>query len=81
MLVDISKRSGGKSFEAELRNRYYLAALCEKVRDEVKNHYILGFYPENADGKWHKLTVSVSGQKTKRYKLSSRRGYQSPQKP
>jgi Ca-activated chloride channel family protein len=80
MLVDISKRSGGQSFEAELRNRYYLAALCEKVRDEVKNHYILGFYPENADGKWHKLTVSVNGQKTKKYKLSNRTGYQSPRK-
>lgn len=77
MLADISKTTGGQSFEGTIRNRYYLSALCTKVIDEINNQYIIGFYPEGRDGKWHKLTVRVADRSNGKLKISSRRGYQS----
>jgi VWFA-related protein len=77
MLAGISKTTGGQSFEGTLRNRYYLTALCAKVMAEINNQYLIGFYPSEDDGKWHKLSVSVAGKPGAKYNLSSRRGYQS----
>jgi hypothetical protein len=77
VLTELSKSTGGLSFEGSLRNRYYLTALCDKVLRDIDNQYMIGFYPDVHDGRWHKLTVSVKkpGQKLK---VTSRRGYQSP---
>jgi Ca-activated chloride channel family protein len=79
ILTDLSKTTGGQSFEGSLKKRYYLTALCAKVLDEINNQYIVGFYPDVHDGRWHKLTLKVEsgGQ---RLKVTSRRGYQSPAK-
>lgn len=78
VISEISKTTGGQTFEAGVRNRVYLAALFSKVSDEVKGQYVLGFYPEQLDGKYHRLRVSVANQKQKRLKISNRKGYQSP---
>ncbi len=77
-IADLSKTSGGQTYDGNMRNRVYLPALMGKVSDEVKGQYVLGFYPDQLDGKYHKLKVTVSGQKEKRLKISSRKGYQSP---
>jgi Ca-activated chloride channel family protein len=77
VLTELSKSTGGLSFEGSLRNRYYLTALCDKVLKDINNQYIIGFYPDVHDGRWHKLTVSVKDRGHK-LKVTSRRGYQSP---
>jgi Ca-activated chloride channel family protein len=81
VLDEISKTSGGKSFETGIKHRVYLSALYSRVYDDIKRQYVIGFYPEAADGKYHKLKVSVSGEKEKKLSVSSRKGYQSPPRP
>ncbi len=77
-VADLAKASGGRSYDGNMRNQVYVAALCHKVADEVKGQYVLGFYPDVLDGKFHKLKVSVARQKERRLKVSNRKGYQSP---
>jgi hypothetical protein len=77
-LAEISKTSGGQTFERLIQNRFYLYGIFKKVMAEIENQYILGFYPDKLDGRWHKLKVSVKTEDGKKVRLSSRRGYQSP---
>ena len=80
VLDEISKTSGGKSFETGVRHRIYLSALYSRVYDDIKKQYVIGFYPEKADGKYHTLKVAVARQKDRKLTVSSRKGYQSPRK-
>ena len=74
---ELSRSSGGQAFEAEVRNRVYLTELFSRVFGEVRNQYVLGFYPEKLDSKYHKLKVAIAGPKVRGLKLTSRSGYQS----
>ena len=74
-LAEISKSSGGQTFERAVQNRYLLYGIFKKVAAEVENQYVIGFYPETKDGKWHKLKVSVKNTGGKNYTISSRKGY------
>jgi Ca-activated chloride channel homolog len=78
IIGEISKSSGGQTFESSIRNRVYVSALLSKVFDEIKGQYVIGFYPDRADGRYHKLKVTVNGQKQKKLRISNRKGYQSP---
>ena len=80
ILADLSKASGGQRLDANTQNREYLAALLNKVGADVKTQYVIGFYPDDADGRWHKLSVSVANQRQRKLKVSSRKGYQSRRK-
>jgi VWFA-related protein len=77
-VADLAKTSGGQTYDGNVRNQVYLSALTTKVADEVKSQYVLGFYPDEFDGKFHKLKVSVNRQKERKLKISNRKGYQSP---
>lgn len=77
-LGEICKTSGGQSFERAIYNRLYLYTIFTKILTEVENQYVIGFYPETTDGKWHKLKVNVKAENGKALKLSNRKGYQSP---
>lgn len=79
-VADLAKTTGGHAYDGNMRNRVYLSALFDKVSDEIKGQYVIGFYPDDPDGKYHKLKVIVAGQKEKKLRVSSRKGYQSPQK-
>lgn len=83
-LAELSKTSGGQAFQREIQSRLFIYAICKKIQSEVENQYVLGFYADGFDGKWHKLKVrvengGVSG-KDGKLRVSSRRGYQSPAK-
>ena len=80
VIAELSKTSGGQAFERSIQNRVYLASVFRKVLAGVQNQYVIGFYPENADDRWHKLKISVKGGTNKRPEVSSRKGYQSPGK-
>ena len=77
-LDELSRTSGGQSFEQMIQNRLFLYTICKKVLAEVENQYIIGFYPESVDNKWHKLKVNVKAPKGNKYNLSNRKGYQNP---
>jgi Ca-activated chloride channel family protein len=77
-LAEISKASGGQAFDRAVQNRYLLFGVFKKVLGEVENQYVIGFYPEATDGKWHKLKITVKSADGKKYKLSNRKGYLSP---
>lgn len=79
-IAELSKTSGGQAYDGNMRNQIYLATLCTMVGEEVRSQYVLGFYPDALDGKYHKLKVTVVGQKEKKLKIGSRKGYQSPKK-
>jgi Ca-activated chloride channel family protein len=78
VLDELSKTSGGQTFQREIENRLFIYAICKKIQTEVENQYVLGFYADSFDGKWHRLKVRVDGGKNKKLRLSNRRGYQSP---
>lgn len=80
IIREISRTSGGQSFEG-MRNSVYISALIEKVIRDINNQYVIGFTPETTDGKYHRLTVTLSRPAMARYKITSRRGYQSPRRP
>jgi hypothetical protein len=78
MLSELSRSTGGQVYETALRDRYYIAALCTKALEEVRNQYVIGFTPDQLDGKWHKLRVTVA--RPEKYNVASRKGYQSATK-
>jgi Ca-activated chloride channel family protein len=77
VLSEISRTTGGQAVESNIRNRVYLAALATQLLEEARSQYVIGFYPETNDGRWHKLAVKIDGAKAKGLKISSRKGYQS----
>ncbi len=77
-LNEISKSSGGQTFDRAVQNRYLLFGVFKKVLGEVENQYVIGFYPDATDGKWHKLKVRVKAANGTKYRLSNRKGYLSP---
>lgn len=80
VLDELSKTSGGQTFQRQIQNRLFIYAICKKVLAEVENQYVVGFYADTFDGRWHKLKVRVNAEKNKKLRLSNRRGYQSPSK-
>ena len=80
VVAELSRSTGGGSYESDIRNRVYLSALAGKFLDEARNQYVIGFSPESSDGRWHKLKVGVNGERGKALKAESRTGYQSPRK-
>jgi Ca-activated chloride channel family protein len=79
-IAELSKTSGGSSYDDNMRNQVYLLAVIGQVNDEVRHQYVLGFYPDELDGKYHKLKVTVAGQKEKKLQISNRTGYVSSKK-
>ena len=77
VIDEISRTSGGQAFESSIRNRVYLAAIATKFLEEARTQYVIGFYPEANDGRWHKLSIALDPEKAKGIKISTRKGYQS----
>jgi Ca-activated chloride channel family protein len=80
IIREISRTSGGMSFEG-VRNSFYVSRLIEKVIKDISNQYVIGFTPDNLDGKWHRLKVTLAGPAALKYRITARRGYQSPRRP
>src|SRR5262245_26152582 len=60
LIEELSEITGGKSFFPD--SVYELEDICEKIAVELKNQYVIGYYPTNKtkDGKWRKLRVKVN---------------------
>ena len=59
LLTDISEVTGGRAFAIDSAGE--LADVATKIGVELRNQYVLGFYPTNKvkDGKWRKLKVKL----------------------
>jgi Ca-activated chloride channel family protein len=77
VLSEISKTTGGQAIESSIRNRVYLAAIAGQLLEEARSQYVIGFYPDTNDGRWHKLGIKINPAKAKGLKIASRKGYQS----
>lgn len=60
LLSEISAQTGGRAFAAALPND--LPSVANRIAIELRNQYVLGYYPRNKarDGKYRKVRVQVS---------------------
>jgi VWFA-related protein len=75
----IALESGGKAYLA--KNLKELPETVDRLSNELRNQYILGYYPTNAvnDGKYRKVSVSlVSSDPERRLRVAWRHGYYAP---
>jgi VWFA-related protein len=59
-LVSLVDESGGKVFGVE--SAAGIEAAFQEIFSELRDHYVLGYYPSNqrGDGSWHKIRVKAS---------------------
>ena len=72
-LERLTDGSGGWTYNVEAAKR--CKDICLRVADELRNQYLLGFYPPAAtrDGRWHEISVSTPRPGVT---LTTRTGYQ-----
>jgi Ca-activated chloride channel family protein len=60
LLAEIATQTGGRAFSAALTSD--LPAVAARIAVELRNQYVLGYYPKNRarDGKYRKVEVKVS---------------------
>jgi VWFA-related protein len=60
LLSEISAQTGGRAFAAALPGD--LPGVANRIAVELRNQYVLGYYPKNKirDGKYRKVRVQVS---------------------
>ena len=72
----LSDETGGRTIE--LSSEKKLMEAFDRISEELRSQYTVGYYPENAkkDGKFRKVRVATSN---KDYKILARKGYYAPQ--
>lgn len=79
LLSEISQQTGGRAFAASLSSD--LPAVAARIAIELRNQYVLAYYPKNQerDGKYHKVEVKVAQPKgISTVKAHWRTGYYAP---
>lgn len=77
-LQQMAELTGGQSFfPNSLKN---LDGVYEKIRDEVRAQYAMGYVSSNArqDGSWRKVEIKIVRSGVKDIKIRTRRGYFAP---
>lgn len=75
-LDDLASASGGRLFSA-LQPKD-IPKVMTQISRELRDQYVLGYYidPQARDGKWHKITVRLSGQASgAKLHVHSKKGY------
>lgn len=79
LLAQIADQTGGRAFGASEFGQ--LPGIAEKIAIELRNQYVLGYYPKNSehDGKYRKVEVKMRAQKgLPALKARWRLGYYAP---
>ncbi len=79
LLSEISQQTGGRAFAASLSSD--LPAVAARIAIELRNQYVLAYYPKDQihDGKYHKVEVKVAQPKgISTVKAHWRTGYYAP---
>ena len=60
LLAKLAEQTGGRAFGAKHDDQ--LPAIAERIAIELRNQYVLGYYPKNStrDGKYRKVEVKVN---------------------
>jgi VWFA-related protein len=60
MLSEITTQTGGRAFSAALTTD--LPAVAARIAVELRNQYVLGYYPKNQtrDGKYHHVEIKLA---------------------
>jgi Ca-activated chloride channel homolog len=70
----ISTSTGGKSYFAKTWQKQVEA--FESIREDLGNSYTLTYYPKpNPNEGFRKLTIQLTGEQQKKYKIRARPGY------
>jgi VWFA-related protein len=70
----ITDRTGGKSYFA--RNWRAQSEAFTSIREDLGHLYSLSYYPSaNANMGWRRLTVELTGENSKKYRVRTRTGY------
>jgi len=78
-LDELASVTGGQLFS--LRDVRELSGAVTQISRELRNQYVLGYYPSNRrrDGKWRKLKVQLVGTTSQSsFRLSAKKGYYGP---
>ena len=81
MLAEVTEMTGGRAFPVENLND--LPDIAAKIGMELRNQYVLGYKPSNAehDGRWHKIKVRLKPPRgLPPLNVYSRAGYYAPTK-
>jgi Ca-activated chloride channel homolog len=79
LLSEIATQTGGRAFAASLPSD--LSSVAARIAIELRNQYVLGYYPKSQvkDGKYHTVEVKVSQPPgTPQLKMHWRQGYYAP---
>ena len=80
LLSEIATQTGGRAFAAQLSSD--LPSVAARIAVELRNQYVLGYYPKNQtrDGKYRKVEVKLTQPKgVSALKAHWRLGYYAPQ--
>jgi VWFA-related protein len=70
----ITARTGGRAFFAKTWQKQTEA--FHAIRDELKNSYTITYYPQsNPNEGWRSITVELTGDAAKKYRIRTRAGY------
>ena len=70
----ISSSTGGKSYFAKTWQKQVEA--FESIREDLGNSYTVTYYPQpNPNDGFRKLTIELTGDQVKKYKIRARPGY------
>ena len=78
-LDEVTSITGGRVFSVS--DSRDLARAVNQISLELRNQYVLGFYPSNRirDGKWRKLKIHLTGPASQgKVRLYARKGYYGP---
>lgn len=78
-IEELAKTSGGIYHASAMKNSLEIYEMLKHGADDARHQYAIGFYPVDANGKWHRLKIIVlPAGEGRRLFASYRRFYTSP---
>ena len=73
-LVKVVGESGGRIFDVASSTK--ISDVFVRILDELRNQYVLGYYPNNSlnDGRWHRVKVKAESEEGT-FEVRAPRGY------
>jgi Ca-activated chloride channel family protein len=74
LLGELARQTGGRDFA--IRDLEDLPTVCERIGNELRNQYVVGYAPVNADGNGYRhVKVTVTGPEMPPMRVYHRQGY------
>jgi VWFA-related protein len=78
LLAELAEETGGRHYRVDHLEQ--LASVAARISNDLRNEYLLGYSPANAqrDGKYHRVKVNVTATDEAEFRTFYRRGYYGP---